>query len=199
MWIIGIVGGICAGKTVVAHEFTVLGARHFDADKVSHRLLTKPSVAEDLTAIFGREILSPEGAIDRKKLAEIVFQEGPQAAAALRRLESVLHPLVLVEFYAEARQAAREGIPALVLDAPLLLEAKWAKLCHRLICVDASPAVRAERARFRGFDAESLARRERRQKSLEFKRLRADFMIDNAASREQVQAQVERIWRLLFG
>jgi len=199
MWIIGIVGGICAGKTVVAHELTVLGARHFDADKVAHRLLTKPSVVEDLTGIFGRDILSPEGGIDRKKLAEIVFHEGPQADQALRRLESVLHPLVLVEFYAESRQAAREGVPALVLDAPLLLEAKWAKLCHRIIYVDASPAVRAERARFRGFDAESLSRRERRQKSLEFKRLRADFVIDNTASREHVQAQIERFWRLLIG
>ncbi len=198
MWIIGIVGGICAGKTVVAHEFTMLGARHFDADKVAHRLLTKPSVVEDLSGIFGREILSPTGQIDRRRLAEIVFQEGSQADYGLRRLESVLHPLVLAEFYAEARQAASEGVPALVLDAPLLLEAKWAKLCHRIVYVEASSAVRAERARFRGFDAESLARRERRQKSLEFKRLRADFMIENTASREHVQAQVERFWRLLF-
>jgi dephospho-CoA kinase len=90
------------------------------------------------------------------------------------------------------------AVKAAVIDAPLLAEAGLDKLCDKLIYIDAPPEARLERALARGWRKEDFAAREDAQKSLDFKRNRADLIINNSGSPEQTQSQVERLWQALI-
>ncbi len=92
----------------------------------------------------------------------------------------------------------KSDVKAVVIDAPLLAEAGLDKLCDKLVFVDAPPEVRLQRALARGWRKEDFAAREDAQKSLDFKRKRADVVIDNSGSSEQTQAQVKRLWQNLI-
>ena len=89
--IIGILGGICSGKSTVAGEFVKLGCKTIDADKIAHEFLNEPATRKKVVAAFGEAILDSAGKVDRKKLANIVFVD----ADKLSLLDGILHPLVL--------------------------------------------------------------------------------------------------------
>ena len=121
--IIGILGAIGSGKSTVAAEFTKLGCKVIDADKIVHELFERKAVRKQIISLFGQGILDSTGKVDRKKLANIVFTNGDK----LSSLNSVVHPLVL----ARAEQLIEEynrkpSVKAIVLDMPLLLEVGWA-------------------------------------------------------------------------
>ena len=98
----------------------------------------------------------------------------------------------------QAAALAGSGCTVAVLDAPLLLEAGWDKLCDRLVFVEAPREVRLSRALGRGWSKEDFAAREEAQESLDSKRQRADVVVDNSGSPEHTQAQIERFWQSLF-
>ena len=91
------------------------------------------------------------------------------------------------------------GVKVAVLDAPLILEAGWDKLCEKLVFVDAPPEVRLARALARGWNEEDFAARQAAQESLDLKRRRADVIIDNSGSPQRTEAQVEHFWHSLVG
>ena len=199
MRVIGILGGVASGKSLVAKQLAELGAGLLDADGAAHEVLRTEAVEDAARQRWGPEVFGPDGRIDRARLARVVFGDSPQAAAEREYLEKLTHPEIDRRLHRQAEQMAAGGTPAAVLDAPLLLEAGWDRLCDRVVFVDAPRELRLARARKRGWSEADFAAREGAQESLDFKRKRADLVLDNSGSPEQTQAQVERFWHSLVG
>jgi len=190
--IIGILGGIGSGKSTVAVEFSKLGCKVIDADKIAHKLLDKKDVKEQILAKFGSNIFNSEGKIDRKKLADTVFSVGGK----LTLLNSIVHPLVLskaerlIEKYNED-----DTVKAIVLDMPLLMEVEWDKRCDKLVFVECQYHKRLKRAKKIGLFAENeLKIRENFQISLDKKVKLADNAIDNNSGFSALARQVVEIF-----
>jgi len=199
MRLIGILGGVASGKSLVAGQLAELGAGRLDADRAAHEVLHTASVEQSARRRWGAEIFGPDGRIDRARLAKLVFARSPGAAAERKYLEQLIHPEVETRLRRQMEQMAARGVPAAVLDVPLLIEAGWDELCERLWFVDAPRRLRLERACGRGWSEEEFDARQGAQESLEEKKRRADAVIDNSGSPEQTRVQVERLWRCLFG
>jgi dephospho-CoA kinase len=196
---LGLVGGVASGKTTVARHLQQLGAAVIEADKLGHEVLRMPAIRVAVGQRFGSEVIDSDGQVDRRKLAEIVFAPPPAGPAALEQLERLTHPEIGRLAEAELDRLRAAGGPMVVLDAPVLLEAGWDRLCDRIAFVDAPLEVRRGRAAARGWSEAEFAARERAQKSLAEKRRRADFVLDNSGTNEYTQQQVERLWHALVG
>lgn len=197
--VIGLLGGIGSGKTLVAHQLAELGACMLDADQAGHEVLELPEVKQAVLGRWGSRVVLPDGRIDRHRLAEIVFSPSGEGVAHRRFLEQLTHPRIARRLVDEAKRRAREGLRVAVLDAPLLLEAGWDKLCDILVFVEAPQPVRLARVQARGWSAEELADRESAQESLDAKRRRADWVIDNSGSPQHTRAQIVQLWDRLVG
>ncbi len=194
--VVGILGGICSGKSAVAAMFERLGANLILADDIGHKLLLTQDIKDAIAARWGEAVLAPDGRVDRRKLSDIVFAERRELSA----LNEILHPPIIAEIRRQL-EALREGEKGgvVVLDAPLLMEAGLEDLCDRLVFVRAGEAVRQERARAsKGWTKEELLRRERFQKPLAEKRQRCHFLVANDGSEEETLKQVQRIYSLLL-
>lgn len=198
MRVIGILGGIASGKSLVARQLAEAGAGLLDADRAGHEVLRLPHVAAAVRERWGEAACGPDGRVDRARLARIVFADPPGGQPEREYLEQLTHPEIgrLLRQQAEALESA--GVAVAVLDAPLLLESGWDKLCEKMVYVDAPRSARLWRALSRGWSEEDFAAREAAQESLDFKRRRADVVLDNSGSPEQTQAQIERFWQSLF-
>jgi dephospho-CoA kinase len=199
MYVIGILGGVASGKSLVARQLADLGAGVLDADRAAHEVLLEPASEQAARQRWGEAIFGPDGRIDRSKLARIAFAPPPKGLEDRRYLEKLTHPEVGRRLQEEARRLAARGVPAAVLDAPLLLEAGWDSLCDRLLFVDAPRPQRLARARARGWSEADFSAREGAQESLDSKRRRADVVVDNSGSPEEARAQLERFWSSLVG
>ena len=194
--IIGLCGGIGAGKSVVARELERLGGLLIDSDQLNHEVLRRPEVARVLREWWGDEILGEDGAVDRRRVAELIFDDARQK----RRLESLVHPLIAS--LREDMIAVGSGDPkvrAIILDSPLLLESNLDRLCQAVICVEASETQRLRRLQqTRGWDIEELRRRERWQLPLAEKRARSQSVIRNEGSIEQLHSQARDVFERIL-
>jgi len=190
--IIGILGGVGAGKSTVAAEFAKHGCAVIDADEIAHKLLDEPAVKNKVVAAFGDNILEPGGKIDRPKLADIVFAKEEK----LLLLEKIIHPFVLRRAEELIRQYNhRNEVKAIVLDMPLLAEVGWDKRCDRIIFVDCKQQLRAKRAKKSGiFSKNQLKIRENLQISLDKKAAIAENTIDNNSGFSGLTGQVAEIF-----
>jgi dephospho-CoA kinase len=197
--VIGILGGVCSGKSTVAAEFAKLGCKVIDADKIAHKLLDKSNVKDKLTNLFGEAILDsavhrmPYGRkIDHKKLADIVFSD----ADKLSSLNNIIHPLVLERAEELIRQYnSQNKVKAIVLDIPLLVEVGWEKRCDKLIFVECNWQLRVDRAKKMGFfDENQLKIRENFQISLDNKANLTDNTINNNSGFSALAKQVADIF-----
>lgn len=197
MLVIGVVGGIASGKSVVARRLAAWGAVLLDADRVGHEVLEQAEVRAALRARWGERVFTPPGHVSRPAIAAIVFQAGATGAAELKYLESLTHPRIREQLEQQIAGLRAGGqVPAAVLDAPLLFEARWNTLCDRILFVEAPRAQRLERARrARGWTADEFARREAAQLALAEKRRGADHVIDNSADPQHTYQQVDQWWR----
>lgn len=196
--IIGITGGIGSGKSFVAHEFERLGATVIDADQLGHQILELPEIRAIAKNRWGGEIFDQSARIDRRRLAQIVFAPTARGAVELAFLEELTHPRI--RQLAEQQVAKLRGqpdVPAVVVDAPLLIEAGWNGFCDKIVYVEAPHEVRSNRARARGWSQEDFDRRESRQEMLTVKRGLADVVIDNSGTSESTRNQTERAWQTL--
>jgi dephospho-CoA kinase len=198
MNVLGLLGGVASGKSLVAQQLAELGAVVLDADRAGHETLRLPEIIAAAKARWGEGVLDPDGQINRLQLAKIVFAPPPAGAEERRYLESLTHPEIGRRLAAEA-ESKENASPLAVLDAPLILEAGWDKMCTHLAFVDAPRELRLAHALKRGWTEEDFAAREAVQESLDIKRGRADFIIDNSGSALHTQLQVERLWQSLVG
>jgi dephospho-CoA kinase len=195
MLIIGLTGGIASGKSAVAKALAQRGAVVLDADEVGHSVLQEPAVREALITRLGPEILLSDGRVSRRAVADRVFGESQEAVAERRFLERTLHPLILQRIQSRIEELGPEGAPAVVVDAPLLIESGWADMCQVMAFVDAPEEARRRRAATRGWTAEELSRREAAQMPIQEKRRLCDFVISNAGSLEDLEVEVAKFWK----
>ncbi|MHC4308814.1 MAG: dephospho-CoA kinase [Planctomycetota bacterium] len=194
--IIGILGGICSGKSTVAGEFAKLGCKVIDADKIAHELLERKDIKESVVNLFGEAILNSEKKIDNKKLAGIVFSDSEK----LSSLNKIIHPSVLERAEELIEKYNRQsGVKAIVLDMPLLAEVGWDKRCDKLIFVDCKRVLRINRAKKEGFfDENQLEIRENFQISLDNKVAITDNTIDNNSGFSALAKQIAGIFSCII-
>lgn len=192
---IGLVGGVASGKSLVARCFAELGAGVLDADRAGHDVLAEDAVVQEaLVDRWGASILAGDGSIDRSAIAGHVFGSGTGADEERRFLESLLHERIRRRLEAERNKFAMESRPAVVLDAPLLLEAGWGPLCELLVMVDSSRDARLARAKQRGWDNKEFARRESAQWPVDEKRRAAHVLIANDGTQDELRDAVRDVW-----
>jgi dephospho-CoA kinase len=196
MLTIGLIGGVASGKSEVARLFKARGAAILDADRVGHEVLREPEVIAALVERWGTPILDATGQIKRPAVAAVVFAPGNETDRQF--LNQVSHPRIAKRLSEQLSELSTQNYPAAILDAALLLEAGWDSLCNEIVFVDVPYEVRLARARARGWDEAELARRERTQLPLEKKRLHATIHLDNGGTREELAAQVAKIWQTWF-
>ena len=194
--IIGILGGICSGKSTVAAEFAKLGCKVIDADKIAKNLLDREDIKGIIADLFGGSIIDPAGKIDSRKLADIVFADTEK----LSSLNEIIHPLVLSRAEQLIEEYNRQNdVKAIVLDMPLLAEVGWDKRCDRLIFVDCGRQNRLNRARKLGvFKEKQLKIREKFQISLDKKLAIADNLIDSNSCLPALAKQVTGIFSCIM-
>lgn len=194
MIIIGVVGSPAGGKSTVARRLRERGATWVNADRLAKRCLDKGEVRSRLVAEFGSTLVTAAGQIDRQQLAQLVFGDDAASVRALNYLESVIHPYARHLALRRLTRASRLGIPAGVLDAPLLLEADWGVLCDYIWCVDAPRGLRHQWISQRGWTPDELRRREQRQLPIEEKRRLSTHSLVNDGTREALLRNVDQLW-----
>jgi dephospho-CoA kinase len=195
MKIIGLVGGVASGKSLVANMLVELGAVHLDADRTGHAVLAEEAdVRKALINRWGHGILSPKGQVDRSAVASKVFGTTPTAVEERKFLEDLLHPRIRERLNKIRDEAVAAGKPAIILDAPLLLEADWGSLCDIILMVDAPHDLRLKRAIRRGWTEAEFHQREAAQWPPEEKRRHADAVIANDGSPDDLRRLVHEFW-----
>jgi dephospho-CoA kinase len=205
---VGLTGGIASGKSAVGEMFVALGAHLVQADRLAHELMNPGEpVYNQVVRHFGREIVNPDGSVNRPKLAELAFGAPDlpedQRGSRVAELNRIVHPAVIrsQEEWMQAIGAQNRNAVAIV-EAALILEAGMAKRFDRLIVVTCAPEQRAARfAARQKIDLESankeVQRRMAAQLSNEEKVKAADYVIDNSGSLAATREQVADIWKKL--
>jgi dephospho-CoA kinase len=191
--VIGLTGGIGAGKSTVTQMLEELGAAVIDADKVGHQIYLPDLPAwREIVATFGEEVLNADRTINRLALGKIVFAD-PEA---LRTLNRIVHPKMfdrMAELIAELR--ARGGMKAIVVEAAVLIEANWMPLVDQVWVVVASEAVVVDRlAKQRHVSPEQVRTRIAAQLSNDERLKHAQVVIRNDGSVEEVRTAVQQAW-----
>jgi dephospho-CoA kinase len=192
---VGLTGGIACGKSTVLDLFAALGARTLRADEVAHRLmLPGGELYERIVAAFGQGIVAEDGTIARPRLAAAAFPD------RIAELNAIVHPAVLAWEDEWMRRAGEEDSAAVAIcEAALLIEAGGRGRFDRLVVVTCNLEQKIARYAQRSGVALDAARIEveRRmaaQMPEEEKARLADFVIDNSGGREELEAQVRRVW-----
>ncbi|MFG0256790.1 MAG: dephospho-CoA kinase [Phycisphaerales bacterium JB043] len=190
--VIGILGGVCSGKTEAALTLEEAGCARFDADEQAKIQLNDPEVREKLVEWWGDEALDVTGQLHHGAIAKIIFRDPSQR----RRLEELIHPRVREAMHQAIRDANAQNIPAIVLDIPLLFEAGLDRLCNVVLFIDTPDEIRIRRAADdRGWSPDEVRRRESAQITLEEKHRRADHVVPNDASIEDLRSSVRSWYR----
>jgi dephospho-CoA kinase len=185
-YVVGLTGGIGSGKSAAAQVFSGLGVSVVDTDAIAHQLTVPGGAAMlPLLAEFGPEFATASGALDRKRMREMVFAD----PAAKRQLESILHPLIRDE--TEARTQAAGG-PYVIQMVPLLVESgRYRERCRRVLVVDCPEQTQIARAMARSQLSESEVRAIMAAQATRGERLAAaDDVIDNQGDLAELNAQV---------
>ncbi|HEY6770956.1 MAG TPA: dephospho-CoA kinase [Solirubrobacterales bacterium] len=182
---VGLTGGIGAGKSEALAAFERLGAATLSTDRVAHDLLEDDEVRAALVDRWGPEI-APGGSVDRERVSEIVFNDRDELAW----LEGVTHPRVGAHVL-EWRQGLAPEVPVAIVEVPLLFEAAMEDAFDATLAVVADDALRDARLRERGQGG--LEGREERQLEQAEKERRADHVIRNDASLEELESEVSKL------
>lgn len=190
MKLIGLGGGIGAGKSSASNRFRELGAVIVDADLIARQVVEPGTVAiAAIRARFGDSVVRPDGSLDRAALASIVFSD----AAALRDLNAITHPAIAAEMQ---RQLGEHGGTdrVVIYDAALLFDSARVAMVGR-IAVDVDPDVAVERlVAQRGFSVDDARARVAAQMPRAERLALADFVIDNSGTPHDLDGEVARAW-----
>lgn len=190
MLAIGLTGGIGSGKTLVSDYFAELGAPVIDTDIIARELVApgQPALSE-IAATFGKEILNPQGSLDRRALRQLIFDQPDKR----KQLEMIIHPRIRDEVKNRLNMIKA---PWSIIVIPLLLESKQQDLVQRILLVDAPAELQVSRTVMRdnvgADDVEKIiASQTTRQSRLDA----ADDIIVNDGSLDQLRQQVEKMYQ----
>jgi len=187
---LGLSGGIGSGKSTVAKILSNLGAVVIDADVIAREVL-EPNQAgyQKAIEVFGESILDSDLRIDRKRLAELVFQDSDELA----KLEAIVHPAVIARV-AQIRHSLPEST-VVVYDTPLLFEKNLQGQFDKVLIVVTDSEHRKARLIERGLEITDIEARIANQATDAQRRTVADFVIENNGSPEQLHDQVTKVWQ----
>ncbi len=192
---VGLTGNVAAGKSSVARVWRSLGGTVVDADELARRAVEPGTPGyREIVEAWGPQVVARSGELDRAALRRIVFAD-PEARA---RLEEIVHPAVAALRDGEYRRAEERGERLVVADIPLLFEVGMANEFDVLVLVDAPAQLRLVRmVAERGLDPEEAGRMIGAQMPSELKRARADVVIENTGSLEELEERACRLWEEL--
>jgi len=206
MLIVGLTGGISSGKSTVLEIFRRLGSKTIDADRISHQLARPGTqVLGEIARKFGKEVLNRNGRLNRKRLAGVIFGDRRKR----RLLNKIMHPRIIAEIeskierFQEMEKRARlrgdyRKRNILVIDIPLLFEAKLEYLVDKIVLVYVPRQVQIERLRRdSNFTFREAKARLDAQIPLYRKRKYADYIIDGNLHLDGLKKQVESVWKEL--
>ena len=195
MLLVGLTGNIASGKSTVAQLLERRGATIIDADVLARRVVEVGTPAyRAIVDRWGPDVVAPDGSLDRSALRQQVFQE----AEELEALNAIVHPEVAKLRGHLVHEALRRGDRIVVCDIPLLFERHLVDDFDTVILVDAPRPVRLERlVRDRGLSETEAMNMIAAQMPAELKRARADFIIDNTGTPEQLAQRVDELWAAL--
>jgi len=203
---VGLTGGLASGKSFVGRAFAELGCLLIEADELGHRVIEPGAEAyQGVIREFGREILNPDGTIDRRRLAGLVFDQPER----LEKLNALVHPPVrarackMMEEFAgrfsgttPASGTTRDGI--VITEAAIMVETGTYRDYARLIVAMCRPEQQIERAMARDhLTREEVTHRLSRQMPLEEKVKYADYVIDTSGTKEHTREQTHAVYELL--
>lgn len=197
--VLGITGGMGAGKSMACAYLTSKGAAIIEADQIGHQVIApgQPGHQAVIDA-FGTGVLMPDGTINRQELASIVFSSAQQ----LERLNAISHPLIRAEMQRQVQTLENAPRPpsVIVIAAALLFEAGWNDLCNQVWAISTTTADAMRRlVMFRHFTPEQAISRMQRQLKDDVRNQKADVVISNSGSLDALHAQLDRHWADLFG
>jgi dephospho-CoA kinase len=205
---VGLTGGIASGKSAVGEMFVALGAHLVQADRIAHHLMQPGQpVYNEVVRHFGREILNPDGSVNRAKLAEAAFGTGPQLSdgelSRIEELNRIVHPAVIRSQEGWMEEMGRQDPHAVaIVEAALILEAHTADHFDCLIVVTCSEEQRVARfAARQKIDVEAARKEVTRRMSAQLpdeeKIKAANYVIDNSDSLDRTREQAIQVWQKL--
>ena len=190
--IVGLTGGIASGKSTVSNLFRKYGIEIVDAEKVAKEVSEKKESIEKISNIFGKDILDSDGKIVREKLREKAFKN----RELLQELNKIIHPQVMEYFKRKKEENSKDEI--LIFDIPLLYETKMEYLCDKIIVVGVDVQKQIRRVVARDGSSEELAKKIIfNQMPLDEKIKKADIVIMNDGTLDELEAKVMKIYREL--
>ena len=193
--VIGLTGGIGSGKSTISQFLAASGAIIVDADKIGHESYQPNTDSwRELVKTFGNRILAADNTIDRQKLGTIVFS----SPVKLKRFNAIVHPRMFEMAKQQIEDYRRKGTEVVVLDAPILYETNWTSLVDEVWVVVSNEANVIKRAVARtGLPEEQIRVRIRSQISNEERIKRAQVVIHNDGSAEDLKKKVKELWEQL--
>jgi dephospho-CoA kinase len=194
MKVIGLTGGIGSGKSAVANFMAKLGAVIIDADKIGRGILESDiHVQQQVFNAFGQQVFTPDGIIDRRKLAARIFADKESCC----QINRIMHPPIYAVIKARLEQYRRQGVKVAVIEAPLLLEADWVSQVDEVWVTTSPRAIIIDRLERKGFSYEDAMARIRSQMPNSQRRRLADVVIHNNDGLDKIELKVERLWHRL--
>ena len=194
--LVGLTGGLATGKSTVSEALRRLGCVVIDADVLAREVVEpgEPALADVVTE-FGREVLGPDGVLDRKRLGTLVFGDPDKR----RRLEAITHPRIRARFARRLEELTGQDFDGIVVfDAAVMIESGGYRDMDRLIVVVTDAETQHVRALQRDGNREDVERRIASQMPLADKARLADYVVDNSGDRAATLAEVQRVHRALL-
>lgn len=193
--VIGLTGGIGSGKSTISQFLKELGAIVIDADKVGHEAFKPNTEAwREVVAAFGKQVVAASGEIDRQKLGKIVFGN-PES---LTRLNQIMHPRMYEMMKAQIEEYRRQGVKVVVLEAAILIEAKWTSLVDEVwVAVTPEAKILERLEKQRGLEKQQTLARIHAQMPTEERVKHADVVISNDGDFDKLKAKVSELWKKL--
>ncbi len=191
MYLIGLTGGIAAGKSAVAEHWVTLGGIEIDADVLAREAVLPGTIAlREIAETFGQQVVAADGSLDRKKLAEIVFADGQKRA----QLEAIVHPAV--RSLASSKIAELPDDSMVIYTVPLLVEASVDLPFDKVVTVEAPQDVRVSRmVKTRGMKPDEALARIRSQASAAARANRADVILNSNQPLALLLKDATQLWR----